>query len=300
MKLSLILATVNRTRELARFLDSLDTQTWRNFELIVVDQNPDDRLVPILASYRDRFTIRHLHSVAGVSRARNIGLRNACGELIGFPDDDCWYLPNLLERTYAFLDTHPDIDGLTGPCIDEIGTILRRGPNSPGYLTRYNLFSRVHAFTLFLRRDRIGELGGFDETLGPGAGTPWGSAEDHEYVARALEANLRLFYDPGVGVCHPDAPHSFSETEIRKERAYSRGQGRFLRMHDYSRSYFAYRVVRALGGAAVGAIRADRAKVRYHLNGALGKLEGWRARAAQVAATSQTPFISIATREARD
>ena len=57
IKFSLILATVDRVTELERFLSSLDRQTCRDFELIVVDQNPDDRLVPILAPYQASFLI---------------------------------------------------------------------------------------------------------------------------------------------------------------------------------------------------------------------------------------------------
>ena len=64
IKFSLILATVDRVTELERFLDSLDRQTFRDFELFVVDQNTDDRLVPILASYR-----RALYHQASAQRA---------------------------------------------------------------------------------------------------------------------------------------------------------------------------------------------------------------------------------------
>ncbi|MGA8056526.1 MAG: glycosyltransferase family A protein, partial [Burkholderiales bacterium] len=75
LRLSLVLATVGRTDEAARFLASLDRQGVGDIELVVVDQNEDDRLVPLLAPYRDRFTVRHLRSAPGLSRARNVGLR---------------------------------------------------------------------------------------------------------------------------------------------------------------------------------------------------------------------------------
>jgi glycosyltransferase involved in cell wall biosynthesis len=276
MKFSLVVATLGRVTELERFLACLDQQTFRDFELIVVDQNPDDRLTPIVAAYVESYPLRHLRAAPGVSRARNLGMRQARGEIIGFPDDDCWYLPCTLERLANAFEEQPEADGLSGPCIDDSGVILRRGPHTSSQLTKYNLFPRTCAVTMFLRRERIASLDGFDETLGPGSGTPWGSAEDHEYVVRALKAGVQITYRPDLGVCHADAPHAFDEHEIRKERAYARGEGRFLKMHQYSKWYFGFRIARALGGAAIGAMRADGAKVRYHLSGVIGKLEGWR------------------------
>ena len=52
---SLILGTVERTHDLENHLASLDYQTYRNFELIIVDQNKDERLAPILEPYASRF-----------------------------------------------------------------------------------------------------------------------------------------------------------------------------------------------------------------------------------------------------
>jgi glycosyltransferase involved in cell wall biosynthesis len=275
-KISLIMGTLGRTAELERFLASLDRQTVRDFELFIADQNCDDRLVRVIETYRSRFSIIQSRSARGLSRARNSVLAQASGEIIGFPDDDCWYRPDLLERVGRFLDATPTAAGVSGNCIDESGRILRRGPRTSGWITRNNLFHRVHSFAIFFRRGLIERVGNFDDQLGVGCGTPWGSAEDHDYAARALAAGLKIYYDASLGVCHPDAPHVFDEREIEKEISYARGQGRHLRKNGYSRSYLAYRVVRSLAGAGIGILRLDSGKVRYHWTAALGKLEGWR------------------------
>lgn len=93
---SLIVTTKDRTRELADLLQSLDRQRFRSFELIVSDQNADDRLLPVLAPFRQQFPLRHIRSAGGASRGRNAGLPLATGRYVGFPDDDCWYPPDLL------------------------------------------------------------------------------------------------------------------------------------------------------------------------------------------------------------
>ena len=79
LRFSLILATVGRTEPLPRLLDSLAAQTHKNFEVVVVDQNAHDRVGTILAGYQDKFSIQHLRSAPGLSRARNVGLPQAAG-----------------------------------------------------------------------------------------------------------------------------------------------------------------------------------------------------------------------------
>ncbi len=81
MRFSLIVATLGRTAELQRLFESLERQTHRDFEVIVVDQNTDGRLLPILDAFATKLTIRRLTSIPGLSRARNVGLREATGEL---------------------------------------------------------------------------------------------------------------------------------------------------------------------------------------------------------------------------
>src|SRR5262245_59305874 len=114
MKVSLLLATFGRGEELHPFMQSLRRQTFRTFELIVIDQNCDDRVARILAQYGGDFPLHHLRSVPGHSRAFNVGLASVTGDIIAFPDDDCWYDANVLERVISFFGSNPEWGGLTG------------------------------------------------------------------------------------------------------------------------------------------------------------------------------------------
>jgi glycosyltransferase involved in cell wall biosynthesis len=83
-------------------LSSLEAQTHRDFELIGVDQNPHERLEPILSPYKNVFQVLHFRSEPGLSRAKYLGLGYASGEIIGFPDDDCKYLADLFQRVAQY------------------------------------------------------------------------------------------------------------------------------------------------------------------------------------------------------
>jgi len=60
MRYSILLATCGRTQELHQFFASLIAQTCRDFQVIVIDQNPDDRLVKELEPYTRQFPLQHL------------------------------------------------------------------------------------------------------------------------------------------------------------------------------------------------------------------------------------------------
>src|SRR5215218_759571 len=153
MRFSLVLATVGRTDELRRFLAHLDTQTHREFELVVVDQNKDERLKPILEPYRGKFPILHLPSEQGLSRARNVGIEHARGDVIGFPDDDCWYPPDLLAYIATFLERHPEVGGINGrmadgPVGDSDGRVGKRNRavGTPRFEKRAGSLTKVNAW----------------------------------------------------------------------------------------------------------------------------------------------------------
>ncbi|MBA2512759.1 MAG: glycosyltransferase family 2 protein [Solirubrobacterales bacterium] len=275
MKFSLIMATVGRTQEIERYLASLNAQTYRDFELIIVDQNPDDRVEDLLKHQRSSYPILHLCSEPGVSRARNIGIEHATGEVIGFPDDDCWYPLDFLERIARYLCKYPEMDGISGRVTDEAGSFDARFDRTSGLLEPSKVWLRTAAVATFVRREAAGKIGGFDEKLGPGSGMIWGGGEDIEYALRAISNGLNIYYDPALVVFHPHALAAGYGEMSGRAYSYGAGIGRVWRKHDYPIRLVAYSLLRPVGGAVLALLSARQDKARYHWSGFRGRFKGW-------------------------
>jgi len=105
MKISLVMPTINVTTELDLFLKSLKAQTYKDFELIVVDQNEGNEVFEIVKDYEEEFKIKYVRSdERGLSLNRNRGLILMKGEIVGFPDDDCEYQPDTIEKVVSFFE----------------------------------------------------------------------------------------------------------------------------------------------------------------------------------------------------
>ena len=120
MKLSIIVPVYNMASDhkLEYCLDSLVNQTVEDYEIIAVDDCSTDNSMEILKEYERRFPekFRAVHSEVNRHQggAKNIGLRMAKGEWIGFIDSDDWIRPDMYERL------------IEPPCIIIISMILPR------------------------------------------------------------------------------------------------------------------------------------------------------------------------------
>ena len=75
MLVSLIMPTLNRFDDIYIFMESLLEQTYKNFELIIVDQNDNDKVKEIADKYVDRLDIKYIKSSKkGLSYNRNLGI----------------------------------------------------------------------------------------------------------------------------------------------------------------------------------------------------------------------------------
>lgn len=229
---SLVLATVGRTDELARLFDSLAAQTFVNFEVIVVDQNSDDRLVaPLERARRLGIVVRHLtHHPPNLAAARNVGIEAARGRWVGFPDDDCWYAPRLLERVASRFSSADRPAGIIVRWVEQ-----DEQPATAGLLSweRSRAFRDipVSSITLFCNRKLFEQIGGFDSRLG--VGQWFGAGEETDLALRALFYGALIAYEPGGEVHHAVGPaqpqvDAQSRAAIRRR---ARGTGALYAKH---------------------------------------------------------------------
>jgi GT2 family glycosyltransferase len=269
----LVVATVGRVSELGRLLDSLAAQTHRAFRVLVVDQNEDDRLAATLA--RSDLDLVRLTSSPGLAHARNVALPELEADVVGFPDDDCIYPPDFLERVAARFVAEPTLDGLSARTADRAGKSDRGWGDGVTILRKDNVWNLVASAGILLRRDVVDRVGCFDERLGLGAATPYTCSEETDYVIRALAAGARIEYDPSLVVEHELAAHDRAGLRARGRRE-GASVGYLLRKHDYPLSTLARMAVRPLGGIAVNLAKRDTATMRFYVETLRGRVRGYR------------------------
>ena len=109
---TVLIPVLNAEATLMQTLDSLVAQTYRDFEVMLVNNGSSDATSAIAHSYRYRIplTILNLEKNLGVAGALNLGLAQISSPLIARLDADDLALPTRLEKQVAFLDAHPQID----------------------------------------------------------------------------------------------------------------------------------------------------------------------------------------------
>jgi GT2 family glycosyltransferase len=265
----LVVATVGRTSELARFVDSVAAQGYPAVRLIVADQNEDSRLDGVF----DGRTLEIVRIAAhrGLSRARNAALPRLEADVVAFPDDDCVYPAGLLSHVADRLTSDSRLAGLTGRAVDTGGASSGSWKSAGAILTDDNLWNRAISFTIFLRRHIVDTVGPFDEQLGLGSGTPWASAEEIDYLIRAIRAGARIEYEPTLLVEHDLRPDS---AQIGARDGASVGY--LLRKHRYPARIVVRMLVRPLGGALRSLLRLDAARSEFQLATLRGRVRGYR------------------------
>lgn len=276
MRVSLIMGTRKRTAEVERFLRHLAAQTYRDFELIVVDQNEDHRLVPIVQAYENQFPLVHLRSAKGVSKARNKGLSYVTGGLIAFPDDDCWYDPNLLEKVVEWFRVRPEIDVLTCRSIDELGQdSAAKFDKTEGYVDKSNAWRRGLSFTIFHKKKISAHVKGFDEQLGVGADSIFLSGEETDYILRALNF-YKVYYVPDLTVNHPNPIVHYTPQVIERAYRYGCGFGKVVTKHRYSARFKAVALFKPFVAMMIYGASLQLPRSNYYWNSFKGRIRGMR------------------------
>lgn len=218
LRLTLLIPTFNRSRELLRALRSvaeqrLDPALW---ECVIVDNNSTDDTADAVARFAEEHPTLQIRRVvepkAGVSHARNRGLQEARTELIASIDDDERINPNFLEAYLRFFDTHPEANIAGGKIIAEYPS------GRPAWMSRWterpianpmDYGETVRPFpkgalpgggNMAFRRS-VALRYGFDTQLGRVGGKLIGG-EENDFFLRLVASGETLWYVPQAVMWH--------------------------------------------------------------------------------------------------
>ena len=129
-KVSVLVAVYNAEKYLSKCLDSLISQTYKNIEIICIDDCSKDSSAKILNKYAssdNRIKILTLAKNSGQANARNEGLKIASGEYITMLDSDDWFADDSIEKAVEAIESVPDADVSVFrlmQCYEETGKIV--------------------------------------------------------------------------------------------------------------------------------------------------------------------------------
>ena len=166
-KISVIIPAYNAEKFIKEAIDSVLGQTFRDFELIVLNDCSRDRTEEIILSYTDERIVYHKNEQnMGVAGTLNRGLAAARGEYIARMDADDISLPERFARQAEYLDTHPDVAvlGTNVETFDENGPVCTGwSATDPKQMKVDLLFSCGLAHpSVMMRREVVQALGGYD------------------------------------------------------------------------------------------------------------------------------------------
>ncbi|OCR01212.1 glycosyl transferase [Oscillatoriales cyanobacterium USR001] len=172
VRVSVIIPTYNCDRYIVQAVESVINQSYKNWEIILIDDGSTDNTRQVLAPYLD--LIQYIYQEnQGAAIARNHACKLAQGEFLAFLDSDDFFLPEKLEKQVACFDANPTLDLVqTGWLIvDKNGEGIygvnpwHQAPKLD--LETFVMYKCVRPSAMMLRREWWKLLGGFDSRFPP-------------------------------------------------------------------------------------------------------------------------------------
>lgn len=217
---SALVCTAGRAESARRAVGSILASSYRDFDVIVVDQSAEGATERALSDLRSDTRLRYTRvGPIGKGAALNIGLAEARGEIVACTDDDCVVAADWLERivapfaqrtrvavVFGRVDAaaHDPTEGFV-PAYRPVGnrertSLIGRAPDGMGA-------------SMAVRRSAVAAIGGFDPAIGPGG--EFRSGDDRDIAVRALLAGFSIYDEPGAVVVH----HGFRTFREGREHA---------------------------------------------------------------------------------
>lgn len=275
MLVSLIMPTLNRYEDIDLLMKSLQKQTYKNFELIVVDQNDNDKVKEIVDKYKEEIVIKYIKSnKLGLSYNRNIGIDMAEGEIIGFPDDDCEYEVDTLQKVIEFFEANKDYRIYSCKTMDSNKVdAFKKMHDGICDINSLNVLDTITSITFFINFNG-NKYTKFDEKLGVGG--EFGAGEEIDYILNLLSLGFKGRYFGDDIIYHPAKKHSKSKEKYQRDFNYGRGFGALCKKQIIYRKDYKFikvmtsKIVRNIGGLILSSNKD------YHSATIKGRINGFK------------------------
>jgi glycosyltransferase involved in cell wall biosynthesis len=201
--LSVVIPTRDRPEMLRRAASHVLAALGPDDELVVVDSASADAAAVAAVIHDPRARVLRSER-PGATVARNLGWQQARHDLIGFVDDDVVVDQGWADAFVACWQTHPDAAFITGririPAGQGTLAVAVKDDPQPASFGRRDAGLLGHSASLAVPRDRLVEVGGFDESLGPGS--RFREADDVDLFDRLLAAGGEGRYEPAADATH--------------------------------------------------------------------------------------------------
>jgi len=204
-KISILIPTLESSRTLAKTLDSIFSNEFKNFEVIIIDQGSKNGTLSIAKKYNSTKIITIKEKGAAV--ARNAGIRAAEGKIVYFVDSDCYLPCDSLSKVNRFFIEYPEISGIGGPLLPLESMNLTQEFSNRNFLDIMKFPTNIqetiyHKFQGSLitgncayKKAVLDEVGGFDVKFG-------NCGEDIELCWRVTDRGHKLYFYPDLKVYH--------------------------------------------------------------------------------------------------
>ncbi|WP_078378871.1 glycosyltransferase family 2 protein [Sutcliffiella halmapala] len=213
--ISVVLPTIGtREAEIKRLVESLEKQTYKNVELIVVTQDNHEKIQSILASTTLTYTHVPINK-RGLSIARNVGMQYVKGDIVTFSDDDCWYPEDSFEFVNDYMmkkNEHITCFQIFDPTKKDY---YKSYPDTPIPQTNWRKLFNKSSIEIFVNLSKVKrEAIKFDEKFGLGATYP--SGEENVFLFDLKKQGYRISYFPQIVVYHlkPDVSTRLTNAQI--------------------------------------------------------------------------------------
>ncbi len=199
-KVSVIIPSYNHAHYIREAIESVLSQTYKNIEIVVIDDGSTDNTKEVLSPYIKNQRIHYIcQENRGLSAARNAGLKAAQGQCIKFLDSDDFLYPEQIERQVAQISTGDNLISISNFCLLRPNGEMLKLKYCPAddeyqqlaYLIEVN---QVPPHTLLIPKAIIQKVGGFDETLS--------GCADWDLWIRILQDGVVIKHLPYTGCCY--------------------------------------------------------------------------------------------------